>query len=149
MLERRTPSRSDAARLLTVTTAAAIPAALILAVLLVALAVVTPTEINSPRSDDPLVRTLLRVAPLLVALAIAIVAGIAFAAVAERVGGSRQELGGCCRSAGLAGIAQVVIGTAVDIAFLALTILLLGVRGRRSATSWGGARSTSRQGCCW
>jgi hypothetical protein len=126
MLERRRPSRSDAARLLGIGLAAAIPAMLIMVVLLVALAFVAPSELNAPGADDPRLRTVLRVAPLLVALAIAIVAGITFAAVAERAGG----IGSGTRRLpfiGPAGLAQVVIGTVVDLALLALTALLLGV----------------------
>ena len=93
--------------------------------LLVALALVMPNEINYRVTTTPWCapRSGWRAPGRLV---LAIVAGIAFAAVAERAGGIGAGTRRLPRI-GSAGLAQILLGTLVHVAFLGLATLLLGV----------------------
>jgi hypothetical protein len=127
MLGGRRATSASVARLLGIALVAALPAALFAAVALVAAAIVAPGEFNAVEvGAGPVVGILLRLAPLLAALALAIVIGAAFATVAGRgpgIEGAPREL----VRIGRAGWAQVVLGTLIAIAYLGFAGLLLSV----------------------
>jgi hypothetical protein len=126
-LERRATSIADARRMLAISLLAAVPAAVVLVVLLIAAAAIAPAAFNAPEEDaGPLVRMVVRLAPLIAGLAIAVVIGAAFAAVAARTGGVRV---GARRLVRLdrAGWTQVLLAGALHAVFLVLAALLLAV----------------------
>jgi len=128
MLEARATAPGAARHLLGIALVAAIPAATMLVALLAATALIATGIFNAPQESGagPVLRMAARLAPILVGLAAAVVVGAAFAAVAARSGGLGS---GVRRLTGLgpAGLAQVLLGTAVGVAFLAISALLLGV----------------------
>ena len=127
LVDGRSPKAETAGRLLGITLIAALPGTIIFVVLLAVAASVAPGAFNAPEDrGGPVLRTIIGVAPLIVGLAIAIVLGAAFAAVAARTGGMRSA-GRRLALVGGAGWAQVVLGTLIHAAFLLLAALLLGV----------------------
>jgi hypothetical protein len=128
MLDARATAPRAVRRLLGIALVAAIPAAAMLVALLAATALIATGIFNAPQEDGagPVLRIAARLAPILVGLAMAVVVGAAFAAVAAR----SESLGsGVRRLTGLGptALAQVVVGTAVGVAFLAISALVLGV----------------------
>ena len=127
LVDGRPPMAGTAGRLLGIALIAAIPGTIIFVVLLAVAASVAPGAFNAPEDrGGPVLRTIVGVAPVIVGLAIAIVLGAAFAAVAARTRGIRSA-GRRLALVGGAGWAQVVLGTLVHAAFLVLAALLLGV----------------------
>jgi hypothetical protein len=133
MLERRRPSARDGWRLMGIDAVAAVPAAVSLLVVLLAIVSVAPREFNAPdASGGELLRTALRLLPYLALFALTAAAGAALASVAGRVArrgtGVRRALRA---AAGLALrptlAAHAVIGMVVSVVYLALAALLLGV----------------------
>ena len=91
LLARRAPSVSDVRRMLAVNLVAALPAAIVTFVVLVALIGVAPREFNAPEpAGGPVLRTAIRLVPLLLALVLAVAAGSAVAAVAGRLAVDRR-----------------------------------------------------------
>lgn len=127
MLGGRPASAAGAARLLGIALVSALPAALFAAVALVATAIVAPGEFNATDvGAGPIIGILLRLAPLLVALAIAIVIGAALATVAGH-GPGLQGAPRALLGLGLDGWVQVGLGTLITVAYLAFAGLLLSV----------------------
>jgi len=127
LMEGRPTAALTAGRLLGIALIAAIPGTIIFIVLLAVAASVAPGAFNAPEDrGGPVLRTIIGVAPVVVGLAIAIVLGAAFAAVAARTRGLRSA-GRTLALVGGAGWAQVVLGTLVHAAFLFLAALLLSV----------------------
>ena len=134
LLDRRSPSRSDAARLLAVNLVTALPAALAVLVVLLATVVIAPREFTAPDpAGGPLLRTVGRLTPYLVLLAVSVAAGSALAAVAGRlVVTSRDGLSLALRSApgralGAATAAHAVAAFVIQLIFLGFATLLLAV----------------------
>jgi hypothetical protein len=125
----------DVGRILLVTLACAIPAAVALVALGFAIAAVAPAEFNSPQdAGGTLLRIAGRVAPLLIAFLLAVAAGSAVHAAAARrlVRGSsvRRALREAPRDLARAGwpaLAQVTFFTVTGIAVLVASALLLRV----------------------
>jgi hypothetical protein len=127
MVERRPASVAGARRLLAASLLAAAPAAVVLLALLIAAAAIAPAAFNAPEEGaGPVVRIVIRLAPLIGGLAIAVVVGAAFAAVAARTGGVRAGARRLVRLDG-AGWTQVLLAAALHAAFLGLVALLLSV----------------------
>lgn len=127
LVEGRPPASGTAGRLLGTALIAAIPGTIIFVVLLAVAASVAPGAFNAPEDrGGPVLRTIIGVAPVIVGLAIAVVLGAAFAAVAARTRGIRSA-GRRLALVGGAGWAQVILGTLVNAAFLLVAALLLGV----------------------
>jgi hypothetical protein len=131
---------SGVARLLGVALVAAVPATVIGMVLLLAIAIVAPGAFNAPQEEPgAVVRVIARVAPLGVALVVAIAIGAAFAAVAARGHGIRTGpwlLG----RLGAAGWIHVAVGLLVAVAYLVFAGLLLGVLWAPIGASLGEGR---------
>jgi hypothetical protein len=125
-----------APRLVGVASVTALPAAVALAILAVALLNVAPGEFSAP--DDgagPIVRTLAALTPFLVLLGFTVGAGTALYAAAARLVHGRGDdvvtaLAGSprlLRSAGWPAVLHVVAGGAARIGLLAVSVLLLRV----------------------
>jgi hypothetical protein len=126
-VERRATSVAEARRMLAISLLAAVPVAVVLVVLLIAAAAIAPAAFNAPEEGaGPLVRMVVRLAPLIAGLAIAVLIGAAFAAVAARTGGVKA---GARRLVRLdpAGWTQVLLAAALHVVFLVLVGLLLAV----------------------
>ncbi len=128
LLEAGATPPTGARRLLGIALVAALPAALLVAALLGMTAVIATGIFNAPREDGggPLLRLAVRLAPILAGLAVAVVIGAAFAAVAARTDGLRSGMRRLAHL-GAAGLAQVAVGTVVGVAYLGIGALLLGV----------------------
>ena len=128
MIEGRADSVAGARRLLRIGLVAAGPGVAVFIGFVSLAAAIAPGAFNAPEGEgvSPVVRIAVRLAPLLVAFAAAVVMGSAFGAVAAR---SDDIRAGARRLAhlGAAGWVQVVVGTAVTAAFLLFAALLLSV----------------------
>jgi hypothetical protein len=136
LVERRAITAIDVLRLLGIAIVVAAPALVLLMTTLVAAGIVAPAEFNAPgATPGPLVRTAGRLAPLLVAVVIAAVAGAALHAGAARrvVHGRVAAVGaigrgaGDLRRGGRAAVAQVVALATLRLAYLAFATILLAV----------------------
>jgi len=126
MLDQRHPSVSGTPRLLGIALIAAIPGAVAFVLLVIATASAAPGAFNAPQDGGSVLSVVAAVAPIIVGLSVAVVLGAAFAAVASRTDGVRAA-GPAMSRVGAAALAQVVLGTVVQAAFLLLAGLLLGV----------------------
>ena len=128
LLGQRTASVASGVRLLRIALIAALPGTAVLVLLLILAASVAPGAFNAPDGGDggPVLVVILGLAPIVVGLVVVVVLGAAFAAVAGRTEDVRGAGRRLARIGG-AGLAQVLCGTAVHAAFLALAALLLGV----------------------
>lgn len=134
LLARRAPSGSDVRRILAVNLVAALPAALSVVVVLVALIAVAPREFNAPDpTGGPVLGTVLRLTPYLALLGLTVAGGAALAAVAGRlaVDGRHRLLHALQSAPGVALrpplAAHAVIGFLAQLLFLAFGTLLLTV----------------------
>ena len=133
MLERRRASAGDGWRLMAIDVVAAVPAALSLLVVLLALVAVAPREFNAPDPEGgEILRTALRLLPYLALFGLTAAAGAALASVAGRVAGRGRGLRRALRAApGLALhpplAAHAVLGLLVALLYLAFAAILLGV----------------------
>jgi hypothetical protein len=127
MLDRRPATVAAARRLFATAVVAALPTIVLLVLLVAVGASIAPGAFNAPEGGDAVVRLLQGLAPLLAALTVAIVFGAALAAVIGRGSRSLRQAPGLVVRLGAAGWAQVVIGIGVQVAFLVLSWLLLGV----------------------
>ena len=126
-IERRRPSPRTTARLLATSLLAAVPGLIVVALLLVVASSVVPQQINAP--DDgrgPLLRSLVRLAPLLVLLAVAVLVGASLASVVGR-GATEGGEGVRVRGIGSSGVTQALVGAAVEVGFATFCAILLGV----------------------
>lgn len=140
MLDARATAPSAARRMLGIALVAAIPAAAMLVALLAATAIIATGIFNAPQEDGagPVLRIAARLAPILVGLAVAVVCGAAFAAVAARsegLGSGVRRLSGL----GPAAVAQVLVGTAIGVVYLVTSALLLGVLWAPIGAELGGS----------
>jgi hypothetical protein len=128
MLGGRKASPAGSARLLGIALVAAVPGIVIFVALLLMAASVAPQQFNAPEVSgaSPVLRIAVRLAPILIGFAIAVIVGAAFAAVAARTDGMRSGARLLTRL-GTAGLAQMLVGTAASVAYLAIGALLLGV----------------------
>lgn len=127
LIERRGASPRSTGRLLATALLAAVPGVIVVGAILLVASSVVPQQINVP--DDgrgPLVRSVLRLAPLLGLLGAAVLVGGAVASVVGRAGSTG---GGAwrVRDVGAAGLAQALVGAAVEVAFVVFCAVLLGV----------------------
>lgn len=135
LIGRRRVSPTAVLRTLGVAIVTAAPAVLLVLTAVLAAVIIAPSEFNAASDTDPLVRTLLRLAPILAAAAVAATAGAALHAGAVRhvlgAGGSVLDgLGGGARRlrrAGWAALVQAVAVVVARVAYLLLAILLLVV----------------------
>jgi hypothetical protein len=134
LLDRRAVSSSDAARVLAVSLVTALPAALATLVVLLAAVVIAPREFNAPDpTGGPVLRTLMRLAPYLVLLAMAIAAGGGLSAVASRHAvRNRSAVSNALRAAaavtlGIAPAIQATAAFALQVLFVGFATLLLTV----------------------
>lgn len=135
LIGRRRVTLTAVLRTLGVAIVTAAPTILLVFTAVLAAVIIAPSEFNAASDTDPLVRTLLRLAPILAAAAIAASAGAALHAGAVRhvlgAGGSvLNGLGGGARRlrrAGWAALVQVVAVAVARVAYLAFAILLLVV----------------------
>jgi len=135
LLAGRPFSAQDAGRLFAMLLAGALPVALVVSMLLVATIAVAPAEFNRPQADPgPVLRTIGRLAPLLVAggVVVAVTAALAgFAGrAAVRAGGMVTGLAGTAalaRRAGAAGLAHAVVAAVLGLGYLLLAGALLRV----------------------
>lgn len=135
MAGRRSASSAAVLRTLGVAVVTAAPAILLLFTAVLAAVIVAPVEFNAAAETDPLLRTLVRLAPILAAAAVVATAGAALHAAAMRhvlgTGGSVLDgLGGGARRLRRAGWAAFVHALAVAVArvgYLAFAILVLVV----------------------
>ena len=127
---------STAWRMLGIGSVLAIPAAVMLLVLAVALVNVAPDEFSSPdRGAGPIVRTLVAVAPILVLLAAVVTLASAFHAAAVRlvhhrgadVGEALEGSARLLRSAGAPALVQLVVATLARVALVVVAAVLLRV----------------------
>lgn len=126
-LEHRRARASDVVHHLTAAGVTAMPVIALVGVLLVGVALAAPGEFNAPdRSGGPVLRTALRLAPIIVVLALAVAAGAAFVAISVRRGGVRRGWASV-RRLGAGGWLQVGVGAGVSAAFAAFAIVLLRV----------------------
>ena len=129
------PRARQVARAYALTMLGAVPVALPLVALVLAIASVAPAEFTAPDSDGagPLLRTAGAVAPLVAVLALTALVAAAWAARARVlvVAAGRSVAGaavGSARSAGAsAAVIHAVAAAAAWIAYLALAVALLGV----------------------
>jgi hypothetical protein len=124
----RGASHAGVGRVLAIDLLAAVPAAVLVAALLVATATIATGIFNAPQdgSAGPVLRIGIRLAPILVGLAVAVVVGAAFAAVAARSEGLRSG-GRRLVRLGQAALVHVLAATAAGVGYLALGALLLSV----------------------
>ncbi|MEO7295144.1 MAG: hypothetical protein ABIZ57_03290 [Candidatus Limnocylindria bacterium] len=134
LLGGRPASRADAARVLAVNLVTALPAALTVLVILLATVVIAPREFNAPDpAGGPVLRTIVRLTPYLVLLALTAAAGGAIAAVAGRLAvRNREGISRALRSApamtlGAAPAAHAVVAFVLQLVFVGFTTLLLVV----------------------
>jgi hypothetical protein len=128
MVEARATPAASTRRLLGIALVAALPGAAVFVLCVAVAASVAQGAFNAPEEDGsgPVLRIVVRLAPILIGLAIAVMAGAAFAAVASRSSGMRSGARRLARL-GRAGVAQMLVGTAASVAYLAIGALLLGV----------------------
>jgi len=125
----------DVVRTFALALACALPALIILAAFGIAAMVVAPGEFNAPTdSGGPVLRTALRLLPVLVALGVATVGGAAVHAAASRVAGrggtTLAALGdapGLLGAAGWPALVQTVAALIVRVTYVALVVILLRV----------------------
>ena len=126
---------ADPGRLLVPALLGTVPVAIGLLALLIALIAVGPAEFNRPQAEPgPMVRTAVRLAPIIVFTGVvgvlaSTLAGLAGRA-ALRAGGVIQGIGtvaALVRRAGRAGLVHLAVSVAAAAAFLALAGLLVGV----------------------
>ena len=134
LLARRPPSLADVRRVLAVSLVAALPAAIASLVVLIALVGIAPREFNAPEpAGGPVLRTMVRLTPYLLLLGLAVAAGAALAAVAGRLAVDRRwSVDRALRSAPRvnarpANAAHAILGFVAQLAYLALSALLLRV----------------------
>lgn len=127
LLDGRPVTVAVARRLFVSAVLAAVPTALLLVVLAAVGASIAPGAFNSPEGGEAVLRILRQLAPLLAVLAVAVVLGAAFAGVIGRGSGPLREAPLQLVRLGGAGWAQVAIGIGIQVVFLALSTLLLGV----------------------
>jgi hypothetical protein len=127
MLEGHPPTVAAARRLLVTAVLAAVPT-MVLLVLLVAVGVsMAPGAFNAPEGGGAIIRILRQLAPLVAAVAIAVVVGAALAAVIGRGSLSLREAPSLLARVGGAGWTQAGIGIGIQVVFLGLSALLLRV----------------------
>jgi hypothetical protein len=113
----------------------ALPALIVIAALGIAAFVVAPAEFNAPtNAGGPVVRTAMRLLPVLLALLLAIVGGTALHAAASRAAGrGRSTLAALADAprhlgaAGLPALVEPVVVLVVRVAYVALVAILLRV----------------------
>jgi hypothetical protein len=127
-LDGRATRATRVRRVLVIDLVSAVPAAALVAALLVMTAMIATGIFNAPDADGagPVLRIAVRLAPILVGLAVAVVAGAAFASVAARSEGMRSGMRRLIRL-GPAALIQALVATAADVAYLAFGALLLSV----------------------
>jgi hypothetical protein len=127
LVERR-PTRVAMARRLFVTAlVAAVPTVALLALMVAMGASIAQGAFNAPEAGAAVLRILRQLAPLLAAVAVAVVLGAALAAVVGRGSASLREAPRLVVRMGGAGWAQVAIGIGIQVVFLVLSALLLRV----------------------
>ena len=126
-IEGRRASPRSTGRLLGTALLAAAPGVVVVGLLLLVASAVVPQQVNSPDDGQGvLLRSVLRLLPLLVLLAVAVLVGAAVASVAGRAASARDGSFGL-REVGAAGLAQALTGAAVEVGFVVFCALLLGV----------------------
>ena len=127
MLDGRAAAVAVARRLFVTAVLAAVPAVVLLVLLVAVGASMAPGAFNAPEGGGAVLRILRQLAPLVVAVTVAAVVGAALAALIGRGSGSLREAPQSFVRVGAAGWAQAGIGIAIQVVFLALSALLLGV----------------------
>jgi hypothetical protein len=127
-LDDRGTNHGGVRRVLAIDLVAAVPAAVLVAALLAVTATIATGIFNAPQDGGagPVLRIGIRLAPILVGLAGAVVVGAAFAAVAARSDGLRNGVRRLVRL-GPAALAQVLVATVTGVAYVAGGALLLSV----------------------
>jgi hypothetical protein len=127
-LDGRAASHAGVGRVLAIDLVAAVPASVLVVALLVATAAIATGIFNAPQDGGagPVLRIGIRLAPILVGLAVAVAVGAAFAAVAARSEGLRSG-GRRLIRLGPVAVVQVLAATAAGVAYLAFGALLLSV----------------------
>jgi hypothetical protein len=133
--ERRRPSARDVPALVLPSLVACVPVAFVALVLSVALIAVGPTEFNRAQVEPgPVVRTAVRLAPLLIFAVVVLVAAATYAGLAGRaavwtgsVASGMAAVPRLARRAGWAGVAHLAVTVGIAVAFLVLATVLLRV----------------------
>jgi hypothetical protein len=133
--ERRRPSGRDVPALVLPSLVACVPVAFAALVLSVALIAVGPAEFNRPQPEPgPVVRTVVRLAPLLIFAVVVTVAAATYAGLAGRaavrtrsVAAGMAAVPRLVRRAGWAGIAHLAVTVGIAVAYLVLAAVLLRV----------------------
>jgi hypothetical protein len=129
-----------ARRLFTSALVAAAPTVVLLVLLVAVGASIAPGAFNAPEGGGAVLRMLQELAPLLAALTAAVVLGAALAAVIGRGSGPLRGTPRLLVRLGGAGWAQAVIGIGIQVVFLVLSALLLGVLWAPIGLELGGGR---------
>lgn len=134
LIEGRASSARDVGLIVAVSLVSALPAALSTLVVLLALAMVAPSEFNAPDpAGGPVLSTAARLTPYLVLLGVTAAAGAALAAVAGRLAtGRRQGVTSALRSASSVAVRppqaiHAVVAFLAQVVYLGFGALLLGV----------------------
>jgi hypothetical protein len=125
----------DVARTFALALACALPALVVMVGLGIAAIAVAPGEFNAPtEAGGPVLRTAMRLLPVLLVLLVAFVAGAAVHAAASRAAGHGRSTGGALADAprrlaraGAPALAQPIAALLVRIAYVALVVILLRV----------------------
>jgi hypothetical protein len=127
MLDGRPATVAAGRRLFVTALVAAVPTMALLVPLVAVGASIAPRAFNAPEGGGAVLRLLQELAPLLAALTVAVVLGAALAAVVGRGSASLRGAPRLLVRLGAAGWAQVAISIGIQVVFLVLSALLLGV----------------------
>jgi hypothetical protein len=132
--ERRRAAAGDAGNLLVLALVGAVPVAICALAIAIGVIAIGPAEFNRPQAEpSPVLRTAIRLAPLLVFTGVLGLVGSTLAGLAGRAatrggaGSGLAALPALVRRAGRAGLLHVVVAAVIGLAHLVLTGLLLSV----------------------